>query len=114
MTQFVKNVLLRERSTIQTNINRIEPHCTNGRGNRDMLNVQVEHLEMVEALLLVAHDPELTAQICHRWLRTAAQTHANASGGHFSDPQRNDLWWQSLDQIQYVSYLLNRIEAQTV
>lgn len=110
MSRSVKDVLQHEYSTIQTNINRIKPHCPNGGGNRDVLNLQFEHLAMVEALLSIADDPDLAGELCREWLCRAQDTHMRVSEGHLHDPKRNDIWWQTKDQIQYLSYLLCRIQ----
>ena len=123
MVKDIKPFLTHEHSQITGNIARLEQSVKNhaddgsnaGDGQRALLEIQYARLDIIEELLFHVDDPLDVHALCLVRLTEAADQHNRlARNEHNHTGRHSDAWWQTLDRIEYLTYLVEHIRQLTL
>lgn len=114
MIRDFRSFLEHERNVLRNNIARQKRGLEwykNGdpmaQGHIRMLEIEKRHLAMFDTLLQGEVDPEMTLLTCREALRMAEDKHRRVI---VQGQKNDDMWWETLDVIQFLSELIYRIE----
>lgn len=123
MMRDIKPFLIHEHSQITSNIVRLEQglrdqtnEYENGRsGQRALLDIQCARLDLIDELLRYVNDPLGVHALCLVRLQAVIEQHNRlAQREHNHTGRHSDAWWQTLDRMEYLTYLVEHIQQLTL
>jgi hypothetical protein len=119
----IKPFLTHEHGQITNNIARLEQslrdHITDNvdteKGQRALLDIQCVRLDIINELLRYVDDPLGVHALCLVRLASVIEQHNQlARREHNHTGRHSDAWWQTLDRIEYLTYLVEHIQQLTL
>jgi hypothetical protein len=119
----IKPFLIHEHSQIANNIARLEQglrdhnneHANTESGQRALLDIQCARLDLINELLRYVDDPLGVHALCLVRLQAVIERHKRlAQREHNHTGRHSDAWWQTLDRVEYLTYLVEHIQHLTL
>jgi hypothetical protein len=102
-----KRVLLNNIERLQKGLERYQDGDSMAQGHQKMIAIQKRHIAMLGTLLEGEVEFNSTLATCREALKLAEHKHQQLVDQSKAD---SELWWETLDVIQFLSNLIYRIE----
>jgi hypothetical protein len=99
---------------------------------RELLDLEKEHLILLDILARVADEPQTALYFCRGWLIDASMRHAlttptfmvngsgnghsnghtNGNGSKYANGSGRDTWWHTLSRSRYIEHLMEGISSE--